>query len=197
MLLFRVARFLNDEDLEGNAKRVFLFIRENPGCHLRRIKDELGISMGTLQYHLARLEEARKIVSQRHGLRKHYFLVGAFGQEERALLQVLGNETVREILMFIGEQTSPTQTDIAQRMSISRPSVSWHMRRLSNLGIIEEVSEGRFKRYKLHGDPKHIVAMLRNYYPGVWDRWSSKLAEMFLALSREGQPAEQPEGETE
>jgi len=185
---------LNDEALDGNTKRVFLFIQDNPGCHLRMIKGELAVSMGTVQYHLERLEKARKIVSHRHGLRKHYFVLGAFGQEERALLQVLGNETAREILMFIGEQTSPTQTDIVERIGISAPSVNWHLGRLSGLGIIEQVREGRFKRYKLHGDPKYIVALLRNYYPNTWDRWSSKLAEMFLALSNEEtQPEEQPE----
>jgi hypothetical protein len=76
--------------------------------------------------------------------------------------------------------------------------VNWHIRRLSALGIIEQVREGKFKRFKLHGDPKHIVALLRNYYPSVWDRWSSKLAETFLALSREAsQPADQQEEEPE
>jgi predicted transcriptional regulator len=188
---------LNDEALDGNTKRVFLFIQENPGCHLRRIKSQLAISMGTTQYHLDRLEKARKIVSQRHGLRKHFFVRGVFGQEERALLQVLGNETAREILLFIGEQASPTQTDIVERIGLSRPSVNWHLRRLSSLGIVQQISEGKFKRYKLYGDPKYIVALLKNYYPGIWDRWSSKIAEMFLALSRGSQPAEQSEGDPE
>jgi predicted transcriptional regulator len=189
---------LNDEALEGNSKRVFQFIIESPGCHLRKIKRELAISMGTAQYHLGKLEKMRKIVSQKHGLRKHYFVLGVFGQEERALLQVLGNETAREILMLIGEQADLTQTDIVNRIGISHPSVNWHIRRLSALGIIEQVREGKFKRFKFHGDPKHIVALLRNYYPSVWDRWSSKLAETFLALSREAsQPADQQEEEPE
>jgi predicted transcriptional regulator len=189
---------MNDEALEGNMKRVFQFIKESPGCHLRKIKRELAISMGTAQYHLGKLEKMRKIVSQRHGLRKHYFVLGVFGQEERALLQVLGNETAREILMFIGEQADPTQTDIVERIGISQPSVNWHIRRLSGLGIIEQAREGKFKRFKLRGDSKHIVALLRSYYPSVWNRWSSKLAETFLALSRDGsQPAEQTEEEPE
>jgi DNA-binding transcriptional ArsR family regulator len=100
--------------------------------------------------------------------------------------------------MFIGEQADPTQTDIVERIGISQPSVNWHIKRLSGLGIIEQAREGKFKRLKLRGDSKHIVALLRNYYPSVWDRWSSKLAETFLALSRDGsQPAEQTEEEPE
>jgi hypothetical protein len=26
---------------------------------------------------------------------------------------------------------------------------------------------------------------LKNYYPSIWDRWSNRLAEMFLSLSRQ------------
>lgn len=152
--------------------------------------------MGTVQYHLEKLERAGKVISQRRGLHKHYFVPGVFEETETTLLPLLGNETAREILMFIGEQSSPTQTDIARRIGISPPSVNWHLKRLSSLGIVDHVADGRFKRYKLHGDPKQIVALLRNYYPSVWDRWSNRLAEMFLAISREAtQAAEQPEGE--
>jgi hypothetical protein len=25
--------------------------------------------------------------------------------------------------------------------------------------------------------------LLKNYYPGIWDKWSNRLAEMFLSLS--------------
>jgi hypothetical protein len=28
-----------------------------------------------------------------------------------------------------------------------------------------------------------IVATLKNFYPSVWDRWSNRLAEMFLSMS--------------
>jgi predicted transcriptional regulator len=189
---------LNAEDLEGNTRKVFAFIQENPGCHLRRIKRELNISMGTAQYHLNKLERANRVVSQRRGLHRHYFVLGAFEATEATLLQVLGNDTAREILLFIGEQASPTQTDVSQRIGISPPSVNWHIKRLSRLGIIDEVVDGRFKRYKLHGDPKHIVALLRNYYPSVWDRWSNRLAELFLGLSTgRTQAPDQPEGELE
>jgi predicted transcriptional regulator len=57
--------------------RILRFIRDNPGSHLRKIKDELDLAMGTVQYHLDRLEKAGRITSQRQGLHKCYFVVGA------------------------------------------------------------------------------------------------------------------------
>ncbi|MGH9933701.1 MAG: winged helix-turn-helix transcriptional regulator, partial [Nitrososphaerales archaeon] len=91
---------MKDEELEGNTRRVLQFIQENPGCHLRRIKQELTVSMGTAQYHLGLLEKAGRITSNRHGLFKYYFPVGIFHDIEKNLLEVLSHETARDVLMF-------------------------------------------------------------------------------------------------
>jgi predicted transcriptional regulator len=164
--------------------RILQFIRENPGCHLRKIKDELDLAMGTVQYHLDRLEKAGRITSQKQSLHKFYFLVGAFEENEKHILEVLSNETAREILMFIIEQKYPSQSEISKHIGISSPSISWQIKRLQDYRVIDEIKEGKFKRYKLHGDSRQFVALLRNYYPGIWNRWSNRLAEIFLSLSQ-------------
>jgi predicted transcriptional regulator len=169
---------------DNTTDQILRFIEENPSCHLRKIKKELDLAMGTVQYHLDRLEKAGRITSQKQGLHKHYFLIGAFEENEKQLLEVLSNETAREILMFIIEQKYPSQSEISKHIAISSPSVSWQIKRLQDYGVIEEIREGKFKRYKLHGDPKQFVALLKNYYPGIWNRWSSRLAEIFLSLSQ-------------
>jgi predicted transcriptional regulator len=172
--------------LEGNIDRVLHFIQEKPGCHLRQIKKELHISMGTAQYQLARLEKIGKITSTKKGLYKYYFPSGIFQDNEKHILQVLNQETAREILMFIIERKNPTQSDIVNKIGISAASVNWHVRRLIAFKIIDEIREGKYKRYQLYDldDSKYIVALLKNYYPSIWDKWSNRLAEMFLSLSR-------------
>ena len=169
---------------DNTTDQILRFIRENPSCHLRKIKKELDLAMGTVQYHLDRLEKAGRITSQKQGFHKYYFVVGAFEENEKHLLEVLSNETAREILMFIIEQKYPSQNEISRHIGISSPSVSWQIKRLQNYKVIDEIKEGRFKRYKLRGDPKQVVALLKNYYPSIWSRWSNRLAEMFLSLSQ-------------
>jgi predicted transcriptional regulator len=171
--------------LEGNIDKVLRFIQEKPGCHLRQIKKEVHISMGTAQYQLARLEKIGKITSTKKGLYKFYFPSGIFQDNEKDILQVLSQETAREILMFIIERKNPTQLDIVGKIGISSASANWHVKRLIAFKIIDEVREGKYKRYQLHDfdDSKYIVALLKNYYPGIWDKWSNRLAEMFLSLS--------------
>jgi predicted transcriptional regulator len=172
------------DESEGTVEKVFHFIQENPGCHLRKVKRSMSISMGTVQYQLDKLEKLGRITSTRRGLYKYYFPVGLFKENEKEILEVLTQETARKILMYIIEQKNPTQTDIVNSVRISARSVSWHVGRLINLQIIREIKDGRYKRYQLHGtDPNFIITLLRNYYPSIWDKWSMRVVEMFLSLS--------------
>ena len=174
---------MNDES-NSNAIRVLQYIQENPGCHLRKIKRELAMSMGTIQYHLNLLDKQGKVSTERQNLHKYYFPIGLFEQNERDILKILNQETAREILMIILEK-KPTQTDIANIIKISGASVNWHIKRLVELGLVLEQKEGKFKRYTLGIDSKNIVSLMKNYHPNIWNRWSNRLAEMFLSLSKE------------
>jgi predicted transcriptional regulator len=168
---------------DDTVDKVLCFIQDNPGCHLRRIKREIGISMGTVQYHLHKLEKMGRVTSTRRGLYKYYFPAGLFRENEKEILEVLTHETARKILMFIIEQKSPTQTDIVNSVRISARSISWHVGRLIALKMIREIKDGKYKRYQLQDDAKDILTLLRSYYPSVWDKWSMRVVEMFLSLS--------------
>ena len=171
------------DESDDTVDKVLCFIQDNPGCHLRRIKREIGISMGTVQYHLHKLEKMGRVTSTRRGLYKYYFPAGLFKENEKEILEVLTHETARKILMFIIEQKSPTQTDIVNSVRISARSISWHVGRLIALKMIREIKDGKYKRYQLQDDAKDILTLLRSYYPSVWDKWSMRVVEMFLSLS--------------
>jgi predicted transcriptional regulator len=171
------------DEAEDTATKLLSFIQDNPGYHLRRIKRAMGVSMGTVQYQLDRLEKSGKITSTRRGLYKYYFPVGVFKEKEKEILEILTHETARKILLFIIEQKNPTQTHIVNEMKISTASVSWHVKRLIDLKILDEIKEGRYKKYQLHEiDPKFIIRLIINYYPSIWDKWSVRIVEMFLSL---------------
>jgi predicted transcriptional regulator len=171
------------DESDDTVDKVLCFIQDNPGCHLRRIKREIGISMGTVQYHLHKLEIMGRVTSTRRGLYKYYFPAGLFRENEKEILEVLTHETARKILMFIIEQKSPTQTDIVNSVRISARSISWHVGKLIALKMIREIKDGKYKRYQLQDDAKDILTLLRSYYPSVWDKWSMRVVEMFLSLS--------------
>lgn len=176
----------DDKQAENNDainSKILQFIQDKPACYLRQIKRELKISMGTTQYHLDKLEKEGKISSTKNGFYKYYFPIGIFHENEKNLLQVLSQETSRKILMCVIEKQNPTQQEIVNAMRISTPSIKWHISRLINYKIIYEIKDGKYRRYKIADDPKHLVALMKNYYPHIWDIWSNRLVEMFLSMS--------------
>lgn len=173
------------EKIPSNSDIILKYIETNPGCHLRQLKKELGLSMGTVQYHLNQLEKSGNIVSERFNLLRYYFIAGLFKENERNILKILNQETSKQILMFILERKNPTQTDIVNYLRIAAASVNWHIKRLKELGIILESKEGKYRRYQLAIEHRDIIKILKSYHPTLWNLWSDRLAEMFLSLSRE------------
>jgi predicted transcriptional regulator len=173
-----------------NRDRILQFIKDKPGCHLRQIRKDMKISMGSTQYHLNLLEKAGKITSARTGMYRYYFPIGIFHNNEKNLLQILNQEMSREILMFIIEKKNPTHSDIVEKVDISSSALSWHISRLADYQIIKVIRDGKFKRYEMATNPKHLIALMKNYYPNIWSKWSSRLAEIFILLSSEKESGE-------
>lgn len=168
-----------------NELNILEYIKDNPGSHLRRIKIDLGLSMGTIQYYLRKLEKEGKITSSRNGLHKCFFVSGIFGDNEKDIIKYFNQETPRKIILYIMQQGLPTQTDIALELRVTSPTISWNLNRLTSSKIITEIRDGRYKRYSLNPniDPLVLTKLLKSYYPSLWNKWSDKLAEIYLSLS--------------
>lgn len=172
-----------NEEPNSNTIKVLQFIQNNPGCHLRYIKREIKMSMGTVQYHLNLLEKQGKIYSEKQNFHKYYFQIGLFEQNQRDILKILNQETAREIIMMILEKTNPTQSEIAARVGIAQASISWHLKRIEETGLVKSIQDGKSKRYKLNIPAQQIVSIMKNYHPNLWNKLSNRLAEMFFTMS--------------
>jgi len=173
----------------SNNEIIIKYIIDNQGCHLRELKRDLKLSMGSTQYHLDRLEKDGKITSVRNGLYKYYFSIGT-DQKEKSLIQVLKNETSREIIQYILNNKNPTQTDIALFLNLSTPSIHSQLKRLLEFNIIEETKDGKFKRYHVKNKTDYysvLSKILRDQKDSIWNKWSDRLAEMFTTIAGENE----------
>jgi predicted transcriptional regulator len=143
---------------------------------------ELFNTAGTVQYQLDRLEKSDLITSSKRGFYRYYFPIEIKGFD-KDILEILAHETLSQIILFVIEQKHPSQSEIAKEVGTSHGSINWHMQRLAALKIIEEIKDGRYKRYRIIGNHEKWVNMLvfmKNYHPSLWDKWSSKITEFFL-----------------
>jgi predicted transcriptional regulator len=151
--------------------------------HFREIKRELNLAMGELQYHLQVLEKSGHIASKRIGLYKRFYPSRIFGEMQKQILSILSQETPRNIVLYLLQNPGVSHGEIARFVKLSDPTISWHMQRLINNGLIEQKREGRIVRYYVKGPVEDVGRFLQSYYPAVWERWADRLAEVFLNLA--------------
>lgn len=181
----------DEADATGSKRKAVLdFVNDHPGTHLREIKRELKLGMGTIQYHLYTLEREGKIVSRRKGLYKRFYPSQMFGEKQREILDVLSQESERDILLYLIENPSSTQKELTQYTGMSAGTVNWHMRRLGISGLVEMKHEGQHVKYSVKIDTGEVLRLLRSYHPGIWEKLADRLADVLAEMS-------EPEGREE
>lgn len=173
----------DEERAESTNVQVLEFIKVHPGTHLREIKRELNLAMGVLQYHLQVLEKERRIVSRRRGLYKRFYPILVFDDEQLEILNVLSQETERDLLLYLIQHPDATQKDLSIFAEISPASINWHMRRLIDARLVDARHDGLHVRYVVKGNHVEILALLKSYHPMVWERWADRLADVLLGIS--------------
>lgn len=168
---------------QTTLSKVYDCIKTHPGIHLRKIGRELGLATGNVQYHLYKLENEGRVNSVRRGLYKLYYPSDLFGDAQRKILGVLSQETAREVLLNMIQNPNTSQDELALILQVSQPTISWHIKRLVELGIVQKRQKGRSVAYHVLGSTAEILIFIENYHPSVWEKWSSRLADMVLALS--------------
>jgi DNA-binding MarR family transcriptional regulator len=182
----------NHKTAQDNKQRIYSYIKNNPGSHLRRISKELVIAIGDIQYQLKFLEGMGLIKSRRMGLYKTYYSVSILGERSENILAVLQQETLRDIMLHLIENPGATQSEIAHHKGFTAPTINWHMSRLIEMGLVYTCREGRFVKYYVEGDMDDIVSLLKSYHPSTWNTLSNRLASLFLDLSSQSRPGKEP-----
>ncbi len=148
--------------------------------------------MGDVQYHVRRLERQGRVNSVRRGLYRFFYPSTLFGERQRDVLSVLTLDTPRELLLHIVEKPDSNQDELSSAIAVSQPTVSWHLKRLVELGIVQKRQAGRTVTYLVASERAvEIATFIRSYHPTVWERWSSRLADIFISYSgKEGSDSE-------
>ena len=174
--------------VQSNYDRIFHFINNNPGCHFRKIKKEVDLSIGTVQYHVINLEKDGKVISISRNIYRCYYPVGIFQEHEKEILQILNHKNTREILLYIIGEKNPTRNDMINDLKLSNSALIWNLQRLISYNLILETNDKKFKRYSIHDKYVNVpivIKLLKHYYSNIWNKWSNRLAETFMLLSGE------------
>ena len=150
-------------------KEIFEHVQTNPGIHFSQIKRDLNMETGLLQHHLNTLEEYDVLMSEEHRGKRRLFVAEELDDEEREILSSLRYETTRHILLFLIQKETARNGEIATELGVAPATVSWHVSRLVEDGIVSPVQDGRTTLYTVT-DEELTMQLLVRYRESFVDR---------------------------
>jgi DNA-binding transcriptional ArsR family regulator len=118
---------------------IYDFISCNSGSHMRDISRKLSIPFTSLRYHLNYLEKKGFIISRSYGKYIRYYLSLEIGEKEKKILNCLRKKTTLQIILWFFIAVQCSQKDISRFLEKHPATISFHLRKMRQAGIIEQV----------------------------------------------------------
>lgn len=130
-------------------KRIYDFVRINPGAHFRQIQRVLDLAVGQLDFHLNALVKGEVLVKQIESGNARFYVRDKFSGSEKTALSVLRRRIPRNIVLYLLENGESTPGDMLEDFSISNGTLSYHLGRLEKADVLIVRAEGRKRHYSL------------------------------------------------
>jgi len=158
-----------------SRRRIYDFLTANPGVHLRRIGQALGMSTGMLSYHLGYLERSGLLKSEEDGHRKRYFIARAFVEAQRRILAVLRQDVPRKIVIELLSYGERTFGELQMSVGVSKSRLSYHLQKLMNREVLLRTKREResvFSIKDLEEVRKLLLANRSSFQDDAVDRFA-------------------------
>ncbi len=162
----------------ATRRRIYESARRNAGQHLRGIQRLTGLPFGSVSYHLSYLVRHGLLRAEKEGKALRYFPVESSSGDQE-LLMLLRQQSVRAILLFVFSHEGCTQQEIAASVELSASTVTWHLKKLLDAGVVTMVRSGKFHSYRLAVPRERIMALLITYRESFLDRLVDGLIDLW------------------
>lgn len=136
----------------GPRAEIVRCIQECPGIHLRQIERETSLALGQVLYHLDRLERMGVVVSSRERGFRRFYGSHDVARGDKPFVGALRQPLPRAIQLALLEDGPRTHKDLQTRANVAASTLSFHLQRLVEAGIIMRERVGTQSFYAL-ADP--------------------------------------------
>ncbi len=134
-------RFSDDDPLEHETRSaIYDHVRDSPGTYLAEIGEETDVPMQTARYHLRILEFENLISRKNIRGRRRYFPIGSESDELDA---ALNDEPTAAVLHALATEGPDSVSGLAETLDRDPSTVTHHLERLEEDGLVERERDGR------------------------------------------------------
>lgn len=166
-VVLRYGRHDGSDPLEHETReRIHERVSAAPGRTLTELSEALDTPLSTVRHHVKVLERERVVVSRKlRGNRRLYPL----GAEHAELAAALHEESSAAVLAALHDQGRATVGEVVDHVEKSYSTVSYHLSRLADEGLVVQEREGRRTVSRLAPDVESLLEAPDDR-PGPGDR---------------------------
>ena len=166
---------MSESDLELASRRaIYQQVADTPGIHVRALLDDLDYAKGTLQYHLRWLADEGLVDVSEDGQYTRYYPAAEFDEDDRAVMNALRREYSRRILAHLLTDGPLSTSELSDRVGKATSTVSWHLSKLAEAGLVTKQREGRRVAYEVD-DPDRVTYLYTIHRQSFTDRVVDRL----------------------
>jgi len=155
--LFRYSRYDDSDPLDHDRRRaIYETIADHPGVYLSAIDEQTGGSLSSVRHHLRILEEEGLITARKFRGKRRYFPVTR-DAEDPAMVAALEDRSTASLLETLAETGPATGGRLAEKLDLDPSTVSHHLSRLEEEGLVDRERDGRAVVNALAGPARRVL----------------------------------------
>ncbi len=144
---------------------IFNLLNKNPGLHLSKIAQDMGMSVSLAKYHLRKMEKNELILSikdEKKYYKRYYTKDSEIGKHNKEILELLRKQLPLKIVLFLLKNSQSQHKDISNKLNIAPSKLTYHLTQLEAKNIITVQTYGKNKGYSITSR-KEIIDILHKY----------------------------------
>ena len=132
-------------------QEIYDFINNNPGLHFRELSRRMNIPRTTFRHHLRYLKKMGLINEKKEGKYKRIYLSKKMSTQEKQILNLIRQEIPCKIFIYLLFSYAFSTVELSRELEIPRATALYHLKKLSDMGIIEEAEYSNGFVYPFRG----------------------------------------------
>jgi predicted transcriptional regulator len=135
------SRYDGSDPLDHETReRIYGAVTADPGLFLSELAERLDTSLSTVRHHVRVLEDESLLTSEKINGKRRYYPISI---EDPQLVAALGESATASVLDTLSRLGPASGTELADALDRDPSTVSHHLSRLADAGLIEREQRGR------------------------------------------------------
>jgi len=120
-----------------NRRKIYNYIRDNPGLHLRELSRRLNIAYYNLDYHIRYLKKLELLEIRPDKSYNRVYVSNSIGKNQKEIINILRHRIPRLILIFMSVYPISTKSELSKHIEKHPTTINFHIKKLVALDLIE------------------------------------------------------------